>query len=70
MGVTEVARRLDVTRQTVAQWRSRGQMPEPDALLAMGPVWREETIAAWLTHERGDLAPPPLSSLGSKTTRR
>lgn len=47
MGIAEIAHMLGEDRRTVAQWRSRGQMPEPDALLAMGPVWREETIARW-----------------------
>ena len=52
MGIAEIAQRAGVSRQTVAQWHVRGKLPEPDARLAMGPVWRETTIEAWLTkHE-------------------
>lgn len=52
MGVAEIAQRIGKPRNVVAQWVVRGKLPEPDARLAMGPVWREETIEAWLT-ERG-----------------
>ena len=47
MGVAEIAHALGVSRQTVAQWHARGQLPEPQAQLAMGPVWRETTIQRW-----------------------
>lgn len=48
MGIAEIAQRAGVSRQTVAQWHARSKLPEPDARLAMGPVWRETTIEAWL----------------------
>jgi predicted DNA-binding transcriptional regulator AlpA len=47
LGIAEIAARLGVPRATVAQWHVRGKLPEPDARLAMGPVWREQTIATW-----------------------
>lgn len=47
-GIYEIARILGQRRQTVAQWHTRGQLPEPDARLAMGPVWRESTIKNYL----------------------
>jgi len=50
LGIAEIAARLGVPRVTVAQWRVRGKLPEPTAMLAMGPVWDEATIAEW---ERG-----------------
>lgn len=48
MGVAEVAMRLGVPRGTVAQWVARDRLPPADARLAMGPVWLEETIEAWI----------------------
>jgi predicted DNA-binding transcriptional regulator AlpA len=48
MGIAEIAQRAGVSRQTVAQWHVRKKLPEPDARLAMGPVWRETTIEAWI----------------------
>ena len=48
MGIAEIAQRAGVPRQTVAQWHARGKLPEPDARLAMGPVWRETAIESWL----------------------
>ena len=39
MGVKEVAVWFGVPAQTVSSWFARGQMPEPLARLASGPVW-------------------------------
>lgn len=47
LGTHEVAQLLGVHRVTVSKWRAAGHMPEPDALLAAGPVWRLSTIARW-----------------------
>lgn len=48
MGIAEIAEQLGMRRQTVAQWHARAKLPPPDGQLAMGPVWRETTIEAWL----------------------
>lgn len=57
VGIAEIAERLGVPRQTVAQWHLRKKLPAPDARLAMGPVWREETVTAWISehmHKTGN----------------
>lgn len=48
LGLAEVAALALVPRARVRLWRSRGQMPEPCAELAMGPVWERTVIEAWL----------------------
>jgi len=48
LGVAEIAQALGISRQTAAQWHKRGKLPPPDAELAMGPVWKVETIEAFL----------------------
>jgi hypothetical protein len=49
-GIAEIADALDQSRQLVTVWRRRRTrgMPEPDAELASGPVWRGPTIEPWI----------------------
>jgi hypothetical protein len=47
VGLAELATILAVPRGTARQWYHRGQLPEPDARLACGPVWRTSTIEGW-----------------------
>ncbi len=47
VGVREIAERLGVPRGTVAIWRHRAQMPEPEWTISGGPVWRWTTIERW-----------------------
>lgn len=47
VGVAEIADRLGVKRQTVAAWKVRGLLPEPDLHLAMGPLWAWSVIEQW-----------------------
>jgi len=49
LGLAEVADLLGLTRQAAHQRLVRGRLPEPDARLAAGPVWRRSTIDRWLT---------------------
>ncbi len=52
-GIAEIAQALGARRQTVAQWYQRGKLPEPDAHLAMGPVWTARTIEPWIRRRSG-----------------
>jgi len=48
VGTAEVAEMLDVTKQTLTNWRGRvSSFPSPVAELKSGPVWNREDIAAW-----------------------
>ena len=49
-GIAEIAEALGQSRQLVTVWRRRRTraMPEPDAELASGPVWRGHTIEPWI----------------------
>jgi len=47
VGVYEIARLLNVHRVTVMKWKQEDSFPVPDAVLAMGPVWRTSTIVKW-----------------------
>jgi len=53
-GYAEIAEQLGVNTNLLAQWKSRGKLPEPDAQLAMGPVWLAATIEAWIAERRQD----------------
>lgn len=47
-GTAEIAEAIGTTPKHVATMRWRGQLPEPDRELAMGPVWLAETIEPWI----------------------
>lgn len=47
VGAQEIAHRLGVAVATVHQWRYRSLLPKPDWRLAMGDVWRWESIEEW-----------------------
>lgn len=51
-GVAEIAAALGARPPTVAQWHRRGRLPQPDEVLAMGPVWYADTIRPWIDKER------------------
>jgi len=44
MGVAEVAEYLGTSRQNIVNMRKKDKLPEPEAELAMGPVWLTKTI--------------------------
>lgn len=46
VGVAEIAERLGQRRQTVAQWKLRGKLPEPRWVVSGQPAWSwEDDIA-------------------------
>jgi chromosome partitioning protein len=48
VGLSEVADRLGVSKQVIANWRQRQEsFPQPIANLKSGPVWQWAEIAAW-----------------------
>jgi hypothetical protein len=47
VGAIEVAEHLGVFPATVAQWRQRGLLPDPDWTVGGRPAWRLGTILAW-----------------------
>lgn len=47
MGPDEVADLLQVTRNALAQWRCRRQLPAPDLVLSGLPIWHASTIVDW-----------------------
>lgn len=47
VSATELALRLGVKTETVHMWRFRGLLPEPDWLLAVGPIWKWVTVERW-----------------------
>jgi predicted site-specific integrase-resolvase len=46
-GPQEVAATLGVKVTTVHQWRQRGLLPEPEAVVSGVPMWAPDTIEAW-----------------------
>ncbi len=76
-GIAEIADALSQSRQLVTVWRRRRTrgMPEPDAELASGPVWRGHTIEPWIDDQirlavRDDAAAPLSSATVRKVARR
>jgi hypothetical protein len=57
-GIAEIAEALGLNRQLVTAWRRRRShnLPEPDAELSSGPIWRGETVEPWIDafRDRGD----------------
>jgi predicted DNA-binding transcriptional regulator AlpA len=51
-GLAEVASLAGVSRQRAAQLAAHVEFPKPVARLAMGPVWREADVKAFLAVER------------------
>jgi predicted DNA-binding transcriptional regulator AlpA len=47
----EVAKALGVDRRSIERERSAGRFPKPDLQFRRMPLWRVETIRAWV--ERG-----------------
>jgi len=51
-GLAEVASLADVSRTRAGQLANHPDFPQPVQRLAMGPVWREDDVKAFLATER------------------
>lgn len=48
LSIGEVAQRAGLAESTVRVYRSRGEMPAPDAMIGRTPGWLESTADAWI----------------------
>jgi predicted DNA-binding transcriptional regulator AlpA len=44
----EIAKALGVSRRAIERERSAGRFPPPDRTIGRMPLWRPETVRAWL----------------------
>lgn len=51
VGVREAAATMGISPSAFKERRRRGQIPEPDATLACGPIWLHARIAALVLNE-------------------
>jgi chromosome partitioning protein len=72
VGVSEAADMLGVTRQTVANWRTRRpDFPAPIAELRSGPIWNRSKVLEWAGENEIELATsesPASSESGEMVT--
>jgi chromosome partitioning protein len=69
LGTAEVASLLNVSKQTVANWRVRHvDFPAPVAELASGPVWQEGDVVAWAIRNGIAAAGLNIKSVSKPTT--
>ena len=62
LGLSEVAELFGVTRQAIANWRSRRKdFPEPTADLKSGPIWTRSDLGRWATDNSIDIREIPSS---------
>jgi len=47
VGIAEIAERLEYSRQTIDNLRTRGDLPEPEYTIGKRPAWRWSTIKRW-----------------------
>ena len=55
LDATALGRRLGFKRDTVLAYMSRrnfGRIPRPNRLLAMGPIWYEQSVREWEEKEQ------------------
>ncbi len=52
VGLTDLPELLGIARQTARQWRTRGVLPEPQAVVSGSPVWERRTIIDWALETR------------------
>lgn len=56
---SDVATYLDVTTGTVASYKARGLMPEPDRFFGRTPAWKPARIIEWHETRPGHGGRPP-----------
>lgn len=49
----ELAEALGVSRRTIERERSAGRFPKPDLKIGKAPLWKPETIRAWIDNGGG-----------------
>jgi predicted DNA-binding transcriptional regulator AlpA len=49
----DLATRLGVKRESIHRMRTRGDLPDPDAVAGRTPLWRPETIDTWQANRPG-----------------
>jgi hypothetical protein len=74
-GIAEIAEALGLNRQLVTAWRRRRShgIPEPDAELSSGPIWRGETVEPWIDQvrdRRDHTSQPVTGEVALKAGRR
>ena len=47
LGIAEIAVLLDMQPGSISVLRSRGQLPAPDARLAVTDLWLQDTVLEW-----------------------
>ncbi len=52
VGLTDIPELLGIARQTARQWRTRGVLPEPQAVVSGSPAWERRTIIDWALETR------------------
>ncbi|MGP1283152.1 MAG: AAA family ATPase [Parasphingopyxis sp.] len=71
LGLAEVADMLGVTKQNVANWRSRREdFPAPIANLKSGPVWSTDSIVDWAEREELTVTLPDRTEESESSQRR
>lgn len=53
VGVKEAADMAGLPRSHFRTLRSRGQVPEPQVVLACGPIWKRSIIEKWVKERAG-----------------
>lgn len=53
VGMSEIARLINVNVTAVRAYRSRGILPEPLLVLGVGPIWRRSDIIDWAASRPG-----------------
>jgi predicted DNA-binding transcriptional regulator AlpA len=54
LGVKEAAELAGITRGHFRVLRNRGQVPEPQVMLACGPIWKRSVIERWIEQRAGE----------------